>query len=145
MTPPEEDALAPPPRGDGRLPEQEHDDPAEAESSDRSLLEDMEALIADGRTYLEAELGYQKTRALFVAEQAKSAAVFGAVAALLALLALIGLVMGLIIALTPILGPWGAGGIVVLVLVVAALLAGRAAAQRWKRLMAAIDSQPRGE
>src|SRR5690606_41594657 len=84
----------------------------------------------DGKTYLEAELGYQKTRAAYVADRAKGVVVFGAIAALLAFLALVGLTVGLIIALSPWLTAWGASALVVALLLVSAGLAARGAARR---------------
>lgn len=138
MTPHEDDGIAPPARGDSRLPETEPDEG----SGDRSLIGDIQGLIEDGKTYLEAELGFQKTRAAYVADRAKAAVVFGAVSVLLGFLALIGVTMGLIIALTPLLTAWGACGLVVLLLVAGAALAGRAAKRRWERLMAVIDAKP---
>ena len=118
------------------------DETGEAEDAERSLLDDVHTAIEDGKTYLEAELLYQKTRAAFIADRAKGALIFGAVAALLGFLALIGLTVGLIIALTPLLTAWGASAAVVALLLVAAALAVRAAASRWNRLMAAIESTP---
>lgn len=138
MTPHEDDGIAPPARGDSRLPETEPDEG----SGDRSLIGDIQGLIEDGKTYLEAELGFQKTRAAYVADRAKAAVVFGAVSVLLGFLALIGVTMGLIIALTPLITAWGACGLVVLLLVAGAALAGRAAKRRWERLMAVIDAKP---
>ena len=142
MTPPEVDRIAPPPRDDTGLPKIS-DPPGELapedEEATRSLREDVEALIDDGKTYLEAELAYQKTRAAFVADRAKGALIFGAVAALFAFLALIGLTVGLIIALTPLLTAWGASAVVVALLVIGALVAARSAGKRWNRLMAAIQ------
>lgn len=138
MTPHEDDGIAPPARGDSRLPETEPDEG----SGDRSLIGDIQGLIEDGKTYLEAELGFQKTRAAYVADRAKAAVVFGAISVLLGFLALIGVTMGLIIALTPLLTAWGACGLVVLLLVAGAALAGRAAKRRWERLMAVIDAKP---
>ena len=124
----------------------DHAPPAEGEAADaddtRSLLADVEALIDDGRTYLEAELGFQKTRAAFVADRAKSTMLFGAVAALLAFLALVGLTVGTIIALTPLLGAWAASALVVVALLVAAGLAARGAARKWNSLLRAITSEP---
>jgi len=116
-------------------------DGALGEPHERSLLDDVEALIDDGKTYLEAEVAYQKTRAAFVADRAKAALIYGVVAALLAFLALIGLTVGLIIALTPLLTAWGASAVVVALLVMGALIAVKGAANRWNRLMAAIDSR----
>ena len=141
-----EDArIAPPARGENGLPEAHDasdaagDGGGEDDDDVRSLREDVAALIDDGKTYLEAELNFQKTRAAFVADRAKAAVVFGAVAALLGFLALIGLTVGAIIALTPALTAWGASALVVALLLVGAFLAVRAAGKRWSRLMAAIQ------
>jgi uncharacterized membrane protein YqjE len=143
---PEEDRIAPPDRGDDGLPATEvapgaPDENAGAEL--RSLRDDVEALIEDGKTYLETELVYQRTRAAFVADRAKGAVIFGAVAVLLGFLALVGLTVGLIIALAPFLTPWGSSALVVVLLLLAAGLSMRVAAGRWNRLMQAIESDTR--
>lgn len=143
MTHPEDDGIAPPTRGDDRLPQTE--DSTDVESDERSLLGDLQALIEDGKTYLEAEVGYQKTRAAYVADRAKAAVVFGAISVLLGFLALIGITVGLIIALTPLLTAWGASLLVVMLLALGAALAGSAAKRRWDRLMAVIDTKPGAE
>jgi hypothetical protein len=111
--------------------------PYDDEDVDRSLLEDVEELIADGKGYLEAELAYQKTRAAFVAGGVKGVAVLGAVAAVLAVMALMGLTLGLILALTPLITAWGATAVVVGLLLLGAWLAARAAGARWRRITAA--------
>jgi uncharacterized membrane protein HdeD (DUF308 family) len=108
--------------------------------SERSLIEDVEALIEDGKVYLEAEIAYQKTRAAYVADKARSALLYGAVAAAFGFLALVALSIGLIIALAPLLTAWGASALVVGLLLIGAVIAGRAASQRWNRLMSAIDT-----
>lgn len=130
MSSPEDGAVAPADAG-GTDP----DEDAEA----RSLLEDVEALVDDGKTYLEAELTYQKTRAAFVADRAKAAFVFTMVAAALGFLALIGLTVGMIIALAPWLTAFGASVLVVALLALGAVLCARAASKRWNALMDAID------
>ena len=145
MNLPEDDRIAPPDRGDGGLPEiAEPPAPAEtdAERDLRSLRDDVEALIEDGKTYLETELVYQKSRAAFVADRAKGAVIYGAMAAAFGVLALIGLTVGLIIALIPLLTAWGASAFVVGLLLIAALIAMRVASRRWKMLMQAIDNGP---
>ena len=149
MNLPEDDRIAPPERGDDGLPElTEPPVPAAPEGDGerelRSLRDDVEALIDDGRTYLETELVYQKTRAAFVADRAKGAVIDGALAAAFAFLALVGLVLGLILALTPLLTAWGAGALVVGLLVLGAVGAVRTASRRWERLMQAIDTGPEG-
>ena len=147
MNLPEDDRIAPPAGDDGGVPELAEDQaPAVdgAEQELRSLRDDVEALIEDGKTYLEAELVYQKTRAAFVADRAKGAVIYGALAAAFAFLALVGLVLGLILALTPLLTAWGAGALVVGLLVLGAVGAVRTASRRWERLMQASDTGPEG-
>ena len=123
------------------LAEDSSDFEGNLEGEARSLLDGVQALIDDGKTYLETELVFQKTRAAFVADRAKSTVVFGAVAALLGFLALVGLTVGSIIALTPLLTAWGASAVVVAVLLLAAALAARAAGRKWNSLMRAIADQ----
>jgi hypothetical protein len=84
-----------------------------------SLTDDVLALLEDGKTYAEAELRFQKSRAGFIGNRAK-----GALAYLLAAfgvfhLALIAATVGIVLALVPIMGPWGATAIVTLALIVA--------------------------
>ena len=148
MTLPEDDRIAPPTRGDAELPVLEEppvsaDDAAMAEL--RSLRDDVEALIEDGKTYLETELVFQKTRAAFVADRAKGAVIYGAIAAFLAVLALIGLAVGLIIALAPLLTAWGSSAVVVGALLIGAFIFVRMASSRWNSLMSAIQGSPEGE
>jgi hypothetical protein len=114
-------------------------------AENRSLIDDVEVLIEDGKTYLEAELNYQKTRALFAGDRAKGVALYALAALIFAWMALIGLTIGLIFALTPAIGPWGATGAVVIAWLVVAGAAGAAAAGRWRQLVssfAADEDQP---
>lgn len=104
----------------------------------RSLQEDVEALIEDGKTYFQAEVAFQKARAAFLAEEAKRALVLGVVGALFASLTLIGLTVGIIVALAPLVGPWTAVAIVVAALALCTFLALWKAQGHWKRLMGAM-------
>ena len=104
------------------------------------LLDDLEALVEDARTYFDAEMSYQKTRAGFVADRLKKTIAFGVVAAYFAVLATIGLTVGLIIALTPLITAWGATAIVVLALLLAAYLLVRKAGKAWRDIMGAVKS-----
>jgi hypothetical protein len=108
-------------------------------AENRSLIDDVEVLIEDGRTYLEAELNFQKTRALFIGDRAKGVALYALLGLMFAWMALIGLTIGLIFALTPSLGGWGATGVVVAIWLVIAVVALRSAAGRWKQLMASVE------
>lgn len=103
-----------------------------------SLTDDVRALIDDGKTYLEAELQFQKSRAAFALDRGKSGAAFGLAAIALIHLALIGLVVGTVIALTPAIGAWGATALVVAILIIAAVILGLAAKRRFARLAAAF-------
>ena len=104
-----------------------------------SLTDDVMALLDDGKTYLEAELQFQKSRAAFVVDRGRSGAVYGVVAAVLVHLALIALVVGVLIALTPAIGAWGATAIVVGVLVVAGIVLALAAKRRFAQLSTAFS------
>lgn len=91
-------------------------------TGDPSLVDDLETLVEDGRTYLEAELAFQRSRAAYAGDGLKWAAIHGAAALGLVHLALIALTIGLILALAPITGPWLATAIVVGVLLLGAYL-----------------------
>ncbi|MEO0063366.1 MAG: hypothetical protein RLZZ08_1926, partial [Pseudomonadota bacterium] len=104
-------------------------------------LEDAAAVLEDGRTYVEAELSYQKSRALFVVDRGKSALVYFMAGALLALLTLIGLTVGMLITLAQLIGPLFASAVVVLALGLGAILLLLAAQKRWVSLMDAFDDR----
>jgi hypothetical protein len=127
---------------DGSPPAMRDDDtrPGNPDESvnERSLLEDVEAAIDDGKTYLEAELTYQRTRAAFAADRAKDAAVFAALGMSLALLALVALTVGLVIALVPLLTAWGAAAAVTGSWLLLAMIFLRMAATRWRKLIGAF-------
>ena len=114
-------------------------DPDSGPAAERSLFDDLEALLTDAKTYVDAELSYQKSRAGFVANRLKVMVACGLVAAFLAVLALIGLTMGLIIALTPLITAWGATAVVVLSILLLAFVLVRRAAKAWKDLSGAIS------
>lgn len=97
-----------------------HTDAAPPGPSGGSLASDFEALLDDGKTYFEAELAYQKSRAVFSANRVKWALVYGAAAFGFLHLALIALVVGAVMALTPAIGPWFAMALVTLLLLAGA-------------------------
>ncbi len=103
------------------LPEDYAAEP-EAAREGPSLMADIDALIGDTKTYLEAEVTYQKSRAGFTANRLKWTAVYGAAAFGLLHLALIAATVGVVIALVPLVGPWLATGIVVAVLLAGATM-----------------------
>lgn len=98
-------------------------DPEPADpAGEPSLLDDLKTLLGDGKNYVEAELAFQKSRAGHTAALARLSAVYLAVALALVHLALIALVVGLVFALSPLVGPWLATGIVVGLLLAGALV-----------------------
>lgn len=92
----------------------EHDAPF----LDESLGDEVSALIDDGKTWVEAELGYQKTRAALASRRAGNAAGFFVGAAITLHIALLALAVGLVIALAPLITIWGAIAVVVGILLI---------------------------
>lgn len=86
----------------------------ETAAGNDSLLGSARALFEDGQTLLAAEIEFQKARAGFVLGRAKGILVLAAMALVLLFFALMALVMGLLLALAPLIGPWGALAVVVL-------------------------------
>ncbi|MCC6925886.1 phage holin family protein [Novosphingobium sp.] len=113
------------------------------DAAERSLVDDLRQMVDDGRTLVEAELAYQKSRALVAGQGAKGIVGWGALALVLVFFALMALVMGLLLALSELVGGWLAMVIVVLGLLLAAGLAGMAAGKRWERMSRQLsDSEP---
>jgi hypothetical protein len=113
------------------------------EARSRHLEDDLRALVDGGLALARTEVALQKARASFAAGKLKWIAVLGVLAALLVFFSLVALTVGLVVALTPVLGALGAtfavfGGLV-LVAAVCALLASR----QWRRMVTAL-SNPEG-
>lgn len=87
-----------------------------------SLADDALALFEDAKTYAEAEVAFQKSRASYTANRLKGAIAFGLGAFGVLHLALIALTVGAVIALAPIVGPWAATGIVTVALIILGVL-----------------------
>ncbi len=104
----------------GDAPEEEDGD----SNSFTSLRDDITALVDDARTYAEAEIAFQKTRAGLAGKAAARALAMLVLAVVLLHIALIALAVGVVIALAPLVTIWGAIAIVVGVLIagVAALV-----------------------
>ncbi len=98
------------------------DNTATSDASFDSLRENITVLVEDARTYAEAELAFQKTRAALAGKVAGRAAVYALLALLLLHLALIALAVGVVIALAPYVTIWGAIAIVVGVLLLGVVL-----------------------
>lgn len=87
-----------------------------------SLADDVFALLEDGKTYAEAEVAFQKSRAGFTANRLKGAIAFGLGAFGVFHLALIAFTVGAVIALMPLIGPWGATAVVTIALIVVGVI-----------------------
>ena len=81
-----------------------------------TLRDDITALVEDARTYAEAEIAFQTTRASLAGKSAGRALVLLVLALVLLHIALIALAVGAVIALAPLVTIWGAIAIVVGVL-----------------------------
>jgi hypothetical protein len=101
------------------------------------LSEDIAALIASGRTYAEAELAFQKTRAALAGSNAGKAAAALVLALVLINIALTALAIGAVLALAPLITIWGAIAVVVGALLLAAFWLVRSARMR-ARLLAVM-------
>ena len=102
-----------------------------------SLTDDIVALLDDGRTMVEAEVQYQKTRAAFAFDRGRAGALYGVIAFALIHLALVALVVGAVFALAPVIGPWGSTAVVVGILLVVGGLFALAARRRFARMASA--------
>lgn len=116
-------------------------DGPESDDSASSIVDDLSSLIEDGRTYAEAELAYQKTRAAYVGQQAKAIAISGGIAALLVVLAIVALVFGAILALTPLVGAFAATGIVFGALLLSAFLLVQIVRAKARAIMRAFGNE----
>jgi hypothetical protein len=129
--PPEEPASAAGPAPDAAPGPAESD---ELIGEDSLLSEDIAALIDSGRTYAEAELAFQKTRAAIAGSNAGKAAAALVLALVLLNIALTALAIGAVLALQPLITIWGAIAVVVGALLLATALLVRSAAVRGKLL-----------
>lgn len=134
-----EPGLAPVTDGDPLVPV-DSTGPAEAEKGQTgftALRDEVSALVEDARTYAEAELAFQKTRAGLAGRHGVRAIGLIVLALVLFHIALIALAVGVVIALAPYVTIWGAIAIVVGVLLLAVALLVRAA-QNDGRIMSAM-------
>lgn len=116
-------------------------DPTEDGSAGLSALrEDVAALVDDARTYAEAEIAFQKTRAGLAGKHGARALLWAVLALLLLHIALITFAVGAVMALAPLVTIWGAIAIVVGALLVATALLGLKALRNGKMLSAMFGS-----
>lgn len=111
---------------------------AEAEPTPPPISDEVSQLIAAARAMANAELAYQTTRARLLAKAAAWIGAGAAAALTLLFFVLIALVVGLLLALTPVLGAWGALGAVVGGLLLVTAIAAFIAWQGLRRFMALL-------
>lgn len=111
--------------------------------ADESLLGGARALLEDGQSLIAAEIEFQKARAGFLLGRAKGILALAALALALLFFALMALVVGLLLALAPLIGPWGALAVVFLGLLALTGLSVFGILRRVKRTLRALKGQDR--
>nr|WP_298927679.1 phage holin family protein [uncultured Erythrobacter sp.] len=119
-------------RDDERPADTEHDaldpsgspsaDTAPPDTIDESIADEIAALIDDGRTYAEAEIAFQKTRAGIAGKSIGFSVAYVVVAIISLHIAVLALAVGMVMALEPLVTIWGAIAIVVGVLLLGTIL-----------------------
>ncbi len=116
--------------------------PTGAEQAKPGMIEQLRGLYDDGRTLVDAEIGFQKARLAAAGRQIRTMALLAIVGLILIGCALIALVVGTMIALIPVLGAWGAMAATVAGSLVLAALCFWLAAGRIGKLGALFASEP---
>jgi len=124
-------------------PDAVNDAPPEKDLRDDSLIGEIAALIDGGRTYAQAEIGFQKTRAKLAGHNLGTVLLCIILALILVHIALLALAVGLVIALAPLVSIWGAIAIVVGGLLLLVAVIGAIAKKRILRLSALFASEPK--
>lgn len=106
---------------------------------DPFLIDELKQLGGDARAYAEAEFAFQRARAGVAAKGLKDVALLGLVAFTVAVFGLGALVVGLLMALAPIVTAWGATAIVAGGLFLIAMILVLLAKARWTKTLAAIS------
>jgi uncharacterized protein YacL len=112
----------------------------DAEAPRPGLGEQLRALYEDGRELVDAEISFQKARMSAAGRQVRAMALLAFVGLVLISCALIALVVGTMIALIPLIGPWGAMLATVLGTLLLAVLSFWLAARRIGRLGALFSN-----
>ena len=84
------------------------------EERERTLKEDLRKLSEEAKAYAEAEFQFQKSRTLYATSAVKSVIAFVVLALVLLFFAAMALIVGLVMALTPLITVWGATAVVTL-------------------------------
>ncbi len=86
----------------------EHRSVADEAARLHTLVGSAQALLENGQSLVDAELTFQKARVGFVLGRTKGILGLAALALALLFFTLMALVLGMLLALTPLIGPWGA-------------------------------------
>lgn len=115
----------------------------ERAEADGDALDRLQALIDDLFTYALAEWFYQKSRLAFLVQSIRRLVGLVLAALLLLFLAVVGLIVGLLLSLEPLIGPWAATGLVVGLMLLIAIALVRVAGRTWSKARASLlDDQP---
>ena len=112
--------------------------PAPQGPGEAPLADSLRALLEDGQMLVEAELAYQTARLSYGWSRAKGIAGLLLLALAFGFFTLVALVVGLLLALTPLLGAWGALGAVGLGLALLAVLCFFTAVSRFRKARRAL-------
>ena len=111
------------------------DAPDPSDPGYQTLIGELRALAREAERMARAELAYQIARAALAARFAGRLVALGLLALALVFFALMALVVGVLLALLPCLGPWGAMGVVVGGLLLACFAVVLALRAGWRRLL----------
>ena len=110
-----------------------------SEGEQPSLADDLRLLADEAKELAQAEFSFQKSRAAYVGTESRNIALLLIVAVVLVFFALVALVVGTVIALGPLLGPWGAMAAVTIALLAIAGFCAFRAKGRTARMMAILS------
>ena len=123
------------------LSDEPETDPETDGESPGSLIDEVGALIEDGKNYAEAEIAFQKTRLSYVLSHAKWIATFAGIAVLLVVLAVVVLVVGILISLMQVMTPIAATFVTIFGLLIFAGLLGWIAKRGVRGIAKAFESE----
>ncbi|KMS59492.1 hypothetical protein V474_09845 [Novosphingobium barchaimii LL02] len=119
-----------------------HPDRVAAEGyADPSLAQDLRQLAEEAKTLAQAEFAFQKSRASFVGTETRNIALLLIVATVVVFFAVMAFVVGTVIALGPLIGPWAAMALVTVTLTAVSLFCAWNARSRVRRLMMIIGGK----
>lgn len=104
-----------------------------------SFADDLRQLADEAKALAQAEFAFQKSRAAYAGAESRTIALLLVFAAVFVFFALVALVVGAVIALGPLLGPWGAMATVTVGLLVTAGLCALTARRRTRRMLSIIS------